>query len=31
MKFYEDGNILEIFNMYFIYGDGGIGKISLLK
>ncbi|CCC79618.1 AAA family ATPase [Lactiplantibacillus plantarum] len=31
MKFYEDGNIPEIPNMYFIYGDGGTGKTSLLK
>lgn len=31
MKFYEDGNIPEIPNMYFIYGDGGTGKTSLVK
>lgn len=31
MKFYEDGKIPEIPNMYFIYGDGGTGKTSLIK
>lgn len=31
MKFYQDGNIPRIPSMYFIYGDGGTGKTSLLK
>ena len=31
MKFYEDGNIPEIPNMYFIYGDGGTGKTTIAK
>lgn len=31
MKFYQDGNIPELPNMYFIYGDGGTGKTSIAK
>lgn len=31
MKFYEDGKIPVIPNMYFIYGDGGTGKTSLVR
>lgn len=31
MKFYKAGKIPEVPNMYFIYGDGGTGKTSLLK
>lgn len=31
MKFYQDGNISELPNMYFIYGDGGTGKTSIAK
>ncbi|WP_024626254.1 AAA family ATPase [Lactiplantibacillus fabifermentans] len=31
MKFFEDGKIPKIPNMYFIYGDGGTGKTSLVK
>ncbi|MFO1551930.1 AAA family ATPase [Lactiplantibacillus plantarum] len=31
MKFYVDGNIPVIPNMYFIYGDGGTGKTSIVK
>lgn len=31
MKFYEDGKIPKIPNLYFIYGDGGTGKTSLVK
>ena len=31
MKFYADGNIPVIPNMYFIYGDGGTGKTSVVK
>ena len=31
MKFYEAGQIPEIAHMYFIYGDGGTGKTSLLR
>lgn len=31
MKFYKDGAIQPIPNMYFIYGDGGTGKTSLVK
>lgn len=31
MKYYEDGKIPKIPNMYFIYGDGGTGKTSLVK
>jgi len=31
MKFYEDGKIPVIPNMYFIYGDGGTGKTSLVS
>lgn len=31
MKFYADGNIPKIPNMYFIYGDGGTGKTTIAK
>lgn len=31
MILYEDGKIPRIPSMYFIYGDGGTGKTSLLK
>lgn len=31
MRFYQDGKIPKIPSMYFIYGDGGTGKTSLLK
>lgn len=31
MKFYKEGEIPEVGNMYFIYGDGGTGKTSLSK
>ncbi|WP_455429006.1 AAA family ATPase [Lactiplantibacillus pentosus] len=31
MKFYADGNIPVIPNMYFVYGDGGTGKTSVAK
>lgn len=31
MKFYKAGEIPEVGNMYFIYGDGGTGKTSLSK
>jgi len=31
MKFYEDGKIPVIPNMYFVYGDGGTGKTSLVS
>lgn len=31
MKFYKAGEIPEVGNMYFIYGDGGTGKTSLTK
>lgn len=31
MQFYEGGKIPQTPNMYFVYGDGGTGKTSLLK
>lgn len=31
MQFFTPGNFPEHHNMYFIYGDGGTGKTSLLK
>lgn len=31
MKYFTPGNFPERHNMYFIYGDGGTGKTSLLK
>lgn len=31
MRFFTPGNFPEHHNMYFIYGDGGTGKTSLLK
>ncbi|WP_334427189.1 MULTISPECIES: AAA family ATPase [unclassified Levilactobacillus] len=31
MKFYKDGAIAPVPNMYFVYGDGGTGKTSLIK
>lgn len=31
MQFYKGGEIPETPNMYFVYGDGGTGKTSLLK
>lgn len=31
MKFYKAGEIPEVPNMYFVYGDGGTGKTSLFK
>ncbi len=31
MKYYTPGNFPEHHNMYFIYGDGGTGKTSLLR
>lgn len=31
MKIYKNGQIPRIPNMYFIYGDGGTGKTTLLK
>lgn len=31
MKFYKAGEIPKVGNMYFIYGDGGTGKTSLIK
>ncbi|WP_143463748.1 AAA family ATPase [Levilactobacillus enshiensis] len=31
MKFYKDGAIQPVPNMYFIYGDGGTGKTTLIK
>ncbi len=31
MRFFTPGNFPEHHNMYFIYGDGGTGKTSLLR
>lgn len=31
MKFYKAGEIPDVGNMYFIFGDGGTGKTSLTK
>ncbi|QIL49889.1 AAA family ATPase [Weissella coleopterorum] len=31
MKFYKAGEIPKVGDMYFIYGDGGTGKTSLIK
>lgn len=31
MQFFENGKIPQTPNMYFVYGDGGTGKTSLLK
>lgn len=31
MRFYKNGEIPKIPSMYFIYGDGGTGKTSLVK
>lgn len=31
MKIYKNGEIPRIPNMYFVYGDGGTGKTTLLK
>lgn len=31
MKAYKAGEIPEVGNMYFVYGDGGMGKTSLAK
>lgn len=31
MKFYPNGTVPKQANMYFIYGDGGTGKTSLVK
>lgn len=31
MRIYKNGKIPQIPNMYFIYGDGGTGKTTLLK
>lgn len=31
MKFYKAGEIPKVGDMYFVYGDGGTGKTSLIK
>lgn len=31
MKAYKAGEIQKVGNMYFVYGDGGTGKTSLIK